>query len=364
MKMTFATTGAGLCAGLLLSSALWGAPNASTAPPRSPPEATFASALAQVSAGAKRVQANSRQIELAHATANTHLQNGATALKSLTDGSARVTYRAIYATRGEFQNALGAFERISDLLDDNYATLGAMPAAIETARQRVSTVLAAQAQLAQAEQMAADALRTGQEATRTAYGEIAPGTRTAKAHLAELDTLEKEQQSANGKNSRCDIHRQNWPFFKYPASIRIWYPDIRNPSYDPRPAGSYTLYSTEYADLNGNGRVEAIVQLRQEYFMLGLDQCRSGGQSQTFVYEMDANCVLQRLAQIQGKACDRTRIQGQTLLVDQPLPTSYVPASDGTPVCNQPWVRRFAWQFKAGKLVSTFRDSCKQSAAN
>jgi hypothetical protein len=182
--------------------------------------------------------------------------------------------------------------------------------------------------------------------------------------LLELKALEEERQRANTNCSICDVHCVNWSSFKYPGSIELWRPNIRNPSYDPRPASAYTLYSQDYADLNGNGRVEAIVQLRQEYFIMGPGRCSSGGQGQTFVFEMDEKCVLHRLAQIKGTACDRARVQGTTLLIDQPRVASQGHSSADEPVCEQPRIRRFSWQFKASKPVSTFSDLCKPPAAN
>jgi len=164
--------------------------------------------------------------------------------------------------------------------------------------------------------------------------------------LIELSSLDLETQRANAKSSVCDIHHPR-SGYRYPRSIEIWWPNPRNPIFDPRPDGSYQQNFAEYADLDGDGRIEAIVQLRQE---------SSQGRGWIFVFEMDDKCVVHRLAQIEGTALDRLRVKGKLLLVDQPRGGS----NDGEPVCKQPHVKRFVWQFAGGKLRSTSSDLCEQ----
>ena len=359
--MAFVTMRAAFFTGLLLSGVLLGTPIASAAPPRPLAEVTFEGALAQVATDAQRVQANSRQIQLIVAPAKEHLQSGTAALQNLKAGHPPVNYVRIYAARDELQAALEAFERISDLLDDIYVTLGAMQGAIDQAKMRASAVPSEKGKLEHAEKLLASALLVGQEATSSVLSEISSGRDAAKTYLVELDLLDKEKQKANAQRSDCDIHRER--YFNYPRSIELWYPNPRNPIFDPPPANAYTLHSQAYADLNGNGRIEAIVQLRQPFFNTGAGDCSSQGQGWIFVFEMDAKCVVHRLAQIKGTACDRLRILSKTLLIDQPRLTPNRSSAD-EPVCEHPPIRRFVWQFKFGTLRSTFTDLCTQTASN
>ncbi len=112
--------------------------------------------------------------------------------------------------------------------------------------------------------------------------------------------------------------------------------------------GGYVPHPALYADLDGNGQIEAIVQLTRGATTVPVGDCSWRGNSSLFVFEMDAKCVVHRLAWIKGSSFDSYRIKGKTLLVDQPHFTS---SGDGAS-CKQLWVGHFVWRFKAGKLRS------------
>lgn len=349
MNTKFGATRAGHRAPLLLSYAclLVGTSIASAAPPNGPEPVTAASALAHVAADAQRVSSKSREFEQVRARADEHLQTGTAALKKLEAADPKTIYVTIAAARDEFQVALATFDRLPPLNEVIVAGLSALQTAVDSARARQSTAPFELAQIERAEKLLDGARSVSQSATHFIDSELSIAQGAANSHLAELAALEQAQIDANRNSTHCDIHDVRVESFQYPARVFLWMPNLRLPMFEAS-NGGYHPHPVLYADLDGNGRMEAIVQLTRGYATAPpVSDCYRRGQGAIVIFEMDEKCVVQRLASIGGNSTDSVRIKRQTLLVDQPY---FAPTGASTGECKVSGVVHFAWQLKGGKL--------------
>ena len=333
-------------AGLLFASVLSGALRASAAPPPAPATVSFANALWHLSVDAQGVAANSRKFERVRAAASKHVQAGSEALQELKASETEPSYLAIYSARDEFQAALEDFERLRDLGQEIAEGLRAMETALDSAKARVSATPSATTQLERASELLASTRLISQPATRFVDSELSPATDAANAGLHDLAAMEQALREAHRKYSTCDIHNIGERSFEYPRSIVLFLPYIKRPMFNAD-NGGYVPHPPLYADLDGNGQVEAIVQLTRGATTPPVSDCSWRGQGAIFVFEMDEKCVVHRLAWIKGSSLDRQRLKGKTLFVDQPRFTS----SGDKASCKQVEVAHVVWQFKAGKLL-------------
>ena len=261
-----------------------------------------------------------------------------------------VSYLEIDSARDDFEAALENLERLRSLGEEIEEGLPALETAIDRGRAtaQAGASPSATAQLQRAEELLASTRLICQPALQFAESELSAGRETANRHLVELDAMDRAQREANRRNSVCDIHNIGERSFEYPRSIWLYQVDIRKPMFTAD-NGGYEPHSPLYADLDGNGRIEAIVQLTKGSTTVPAGDCNWRGKSSIFVFEMDAKCVVHRLAELKGTAGERLRIKGKTLLVDRPYFT-FTDRKPGAP-CKESGVGHFAWQFKAGQLV-------------
>jgi hypothetical protein len=305
-------------------------------------------------------------------------------------GAPSASEKALAAARAELRAAGEAFDLASRLNNEIRTSLSSMRESIDRAeaeasaagpftaavvasanqlptgksKQRASEALAeltkqaaaAKTKAEQAERLLAATLVTSKAATSGTDAELATGIETTTASLAELDALAKALATGAllpAKSASCDIRKTNWANFKYPAPFKQPMKDgnLRTDS------GYYDLDTVLYADLNGNGRPEAIVPLNEGFAGDPQSGCNWEGSSTTFVYELDAQCALQKLAVIDGSTTDSRKVQGTTLVVDEP----YFTLAEGEPRCMPSGLRHIVWQFKTGKFASTVTEQGRKA---
>jgi hypothetical protein len=215
---------------------------------------------------------------------------------------------------------------------------------------RADAAASATAPLEWAEKLLASTRLLSQPATHFIDTELSPVRDAASSQLSELDATERALREANRQKSVCDIHDIEPRSFQYPRSIWLFERNMRIPMFDAN-NGGYEPHPALYADLDGNGQIEAIVQLTKGATQAPVGDCTWRGKSSIFVFEMDARCAVHRLAEIKGTAGERIRIKGKSLLIDRP---QFVSSGDTRPdaVCKESGVGHFVWQFKGGKLRS------------
>jgi hypothetical protein len=346
MKTPLAIARVGSRCGLLLSWALLTVRISGAAPAAGEnPGLKFAHALATLQERASAARSMSKKLVQERAFANTRLQVAAAGLQKLNVGTPPVSYSGIFAVRAEAQSAYDAFERIRDLNARIHAAASSMEEAIHLARDWANVVPSAPIKIQRAQELLESTFLISDSATHFTPEEVTLGMDAADAQLTKLDALETALV-ASAKNPACDIHSTDWYRFKFPRAYK-WMSRM-DVSAGP---GEYFLVAL-YADLNGNGQPEAIVQVSEGYAGGWSGSCDWRGHSVTYVFEMDLKCVTHRLAEFVGESSDNPQIKGRTLVVDR-LSTRSDPNQSN---CAQSGLRRFVWQFKAGKLRSTFTD--------
>ena len=346
MKKPRATARVRSRCGLLLSWALLTAGIARAAPPATGnPELKFAHALATLQERASAVRSASKKLVQERAFANSQLRGAAAALQKLNLGTPPASYSGIFAARAKAQSAYDAFERVRDLSARIHAAASSMEEAIHLARDWAEGVPSAAIKIRRAQELLDSTFLISDSANRFTREEVTLGMDAAGAQLTELLALETALV-ASAKNPACDVHSTDWYRIKYPRPYK-WMSRF-DVSAGP---GEHFLVAL-YADLNGNGQPEAIVQVSEGYSGGRSGSCNWRGHSTTYVFEMDAKCVTHRLAEFVGESSDNPQIKGKTLVVDR-LSTR---SDDNGSNCVPSGLKRFVWQFKAGKLRSTFRE--------
>jgi hypothetical protein len=163
---------------------------------------------------------------------------------------------------------------------------------------------------------------------------------TIEAQLKELGTL-FQQDSA-----RCDVRKVDWQNSKYDFAT------LKNGSggeckmtsgdsgMEFETGETFSFLSAEYGDLDGDGAIEALVQIQG-------GGCGRGSISvdHVHVYGVDAKCALVRRASADFEQCSKRKLAGKTLQVD-------VNECSWDGKKNKP---KESWSFKAGKLEKNAR---------